>query len=778
MMRAILPVFVQEKPLRSKGGKTLKVYAMFAPTQRTSPIFASAFAEGCGGTVAFKYIFGRWAGFACWDYWEAIQTTRKAGLDWYYGDHAYLGRGEYYRVTPNAYQQTTLLEKDRWNTTENKKRLQALNIKIQPWRKKGSHILICPPPPTADLLRGIDVEQWKTDVLCKLKTVTDRPIRFREGTTREGLGYSRYKGPLEDDFNDAWAVITAFSGVAIDAVLGGIPVFCTHPCAATPMDGFGLSQIETPHYSDCRRDWLLSLMAGQWTLEEIRSGMCWDIIGDDEMTVPVKEERKWKKIGGGSLRWKGRIIKTNQTFNALESELPTAFVKQLVPVINVSRRRKQLTIAPIQLTEEKVPGVSLFKNVKVPDTVYIIGGGVSIEDVNLTNLDGEFVIVVNRAYQIYPKADIHFFGDKSFFEEHKKGVLTSSIPYKVSTPSDLSIFPELTIMRRNPTKAYRLDPGLGHLVHQNSGLMAVNLAYQLGARLVVLLGMDLKETKGRKHFHDGYKHPSPPKSCEKMLEEWKGIRIEALDKDIDFLHATPNSALSEVEYLSLEQIKKNTKTMEYYGGWWLPKGEEHFRFMLRRQRTKRYKNRCMYQHNNKMQPALTFMDHREGIAVDIGSNVGFWTFPLAHEFKKVHCFEPIPLHNACWKQNLAGVNNVVLHKVGLSDTPGKLSFTSPEGSCGGTYVSETGITYPIKTLDSFNLKNVSFLKVDCEGFELPILQGAEETLKKCKPLVVVEQKKEWDARYPFEKLGAVHYLRSLGATLKKEIGGDYIMRWE
>jgi len=351
--------------------------------------------------------------------------------------------------------------------------------------------------------------------------------------------------------------------------------------------------------------------------------------------------------------------------------------------------------------------------------------------------------------------------------------LSSPIPHKVSTVT----IPGVVALRRNSTDKYKLDKGLGYLVHNNSGLMAANLAYQLGANLVVLIGMDLKEINGRKHFHEGYTHPSPSKTCKEMLIEWTNIRKEVWENEIDLLHATPNSALTEVDYLPLDQIIENDKRMDYYGGWWLPKGEEHFRFMLHFQRLRPYHNRLMYQYYNKLKPALSYLDHRNGIAVDAGSNVGFWTLPLSNEFKKVVAFEPIPLHNECWKVNLAGIENVELHEVGLSDAPGELSFTSPEGSCGGTCVSETGITCPIKTLDSFRLRDVSFLKVDCEGYELPILQGAERLLKRCKPMVVVEQKKEWEGRFPFPPKGAIHYLESLGASVLQEIGGDYIMDW-
>jgi len=55
-------------------------------------------------------------------------------------------------------------------------------------------------------------------------------------------------------------------------------------------------------------------------------------------TVDAKMCR-WKKIGGGSLRWRGQIIKAGQIFYATEEELPKAFQKQIVPVTRVPRRK-------------------------------------------------------------------------------------------------------------------------------------------------------------------------------------------------------------------------------------------------------------------------------------------------------------------------------------------------------------------------------------------------------------------------------------------------------
>lgn len=491
------------------------------------------------------------------------------------------------------------------------------------------------------------------------------------------------------------------------------------------------------------------------------------------MNQAVEELQKWRKIGGGSLRWNGRIIKPGQIFYAYEGELPSQFMKHVEPI--------QSTFSEGAVLRKR----NTLSSLLMPDVVFLLGGGPSLAKIDLGMLKGQYVIAINRAYEIYPEASMLFFADHSFFEEHQEGICASPIPVKATAAKRLLGSPEfLTVNRDRSTKRSSLIQGNGTVPNTNSGLMAANLAFQLGAKLVVLLGMDLKEVKGRKHWHDGYSHPSPPKTCSEMLSEWKGVRSAAWRMfGGDLLHGTPGSELEEIPYVPLPKVLERTQEMLYFGGWWLPRTEQHFRGMLKSSRE--YEGRLTYQTYNKLFPALEFLSpgKRDGVAIDVGANVGFWSYPLSDVFSKVHCFEPSPLHCRCWKLNMAGKKNVKLYPFGIDETERELAFSSPPTSCGGTHVGleagEDSFTAKVFPLDSFpELRGVSFLKVDCEGYELPILRGAENLLRREHPLIVVEQKAEWEHRFPFPSKGAVHFLESLGAKKRREIQGDYILSWD
>ncbi len=81
------------------------------------------------------------------------------------------------------------------------------------------------------------------------------------------------------------------------------------------------------------------------------------------------------------------------------------------------------------------------------------------------------------------------------------------------------------------------------------------------------------------------------------------------------------------------------------------------------------------------------------------------------------------------------------------------------------------------TLDSFELKDVDFIKIDTEGYELYVVKGAEETIKRCKPTMIVEQKGHGMKYFGFGKEEGVELLESWGMKRVANMSGDIIMVW-
>jgi FkbM family methyltransferase len=140
---------------------------------------------------------------------------------------------------------------------------------------------------------------------------------------------------------------------------------------------------------------------------------------------------------------------------------------------------------------------------------------------------------------------------------------------------------------------------------------------------------------------------------------------------------------------------------------------------------------------------------RGGTAVDIGANQGFFAFALSRFADRVVCFEPNPDYAAFARWMLRGRAEV--HAVALADKPGRGTFHVPHaddglvlhlaGSLKQTHAQFTTIeTYEvdIRTLDEFALTDVRFIKVDVEGSEREVLDGARSTIARERPPILLE----------------------------------------
>lgn len=235
----------------------------------TAPKWSAAFAQGCKGEVrAVPFEQGR--PFAFWGQpklWKDFVAARETCRTWYYGDHAFLGRGRYYRCARNAMQFTGASGDD------DPARFRSFNIPVRDWRKAGTHILLCPNSEAFFGLHGFAQGEWVKETIEKLREHTDRPIRVR--WKREAAAR-----PLGEDIRDCWAVVTFVSNATVMAVLAGVPAFCTADCAGATMGSRELAVIEAPAMPEGRERWAARLANHQWTLEEMRAGALWNAIGD------------------------------------------------------------------------------------------------------------------------------------------------------------------------------------------------------------------------------------------------------------------------------------------------------------------------------------------------------------------------------------------------------------------------------------------------------------------------------------------------------------------
>jgi FkbM family methyltransferase len=213
--------------------------------------------------------------------------------------------------------------------------------------------------------------------------------------------------------------------------------------------------------------------------------------------------------------------------------------------------------------------------------------------------------------------------------------------------------------------------------------------------------------------------------------------------------------------------------MKQSHGWWLPDHEEHLPgWMASPKNQVKLNGRVAYQ--GRKQIATLAHCPRRQVAVDVGAHVGLWSYNLAAAFGTVHAFEPVKEHRECFIRNLDGAKNVKLYPLALGGAPDWCSIRVEKGSSGNAQVVP-GEDVEMVTLDSLQLGQVDLIKCDVEGYEGNVFVGAEETIKKSWPTIIVEQKRNMHERFGLEHLGAVKFLQKLGYKVVQEYSGDFIL---
>lgn len=155
-------------------------------------------------------------------------------------------------------------------------------------------------------------------------------------------------------------------------------------------------------------------------------------------------------------------------------------------------------------------------------------------------------------------------------------------------------------------------------------------------------------------------------------------------------------------------------------------------------------------HNQRAYAALV----RPGdTVIDAGANWGVHTLHLARLVGpqgRVLAFEPHPVvvEDLRWHVERNALTQVQIHAAALGDQPGTLPFILGESSKTSHFASSDEkpaaqvVEVPCRTVDEVvagaGLTSLRLMKVDVEGAESRLLQGAEETLRRLRPALVVE----------------------------------------
>ena len=164
----------------------------------------------------------------------------------------------------------------------------------------------------------------------------------------------------------------------------------------------------------------------------------------------------------------------------------------------------------------------------------------------------------------------------------------------------------------------------------------------------------------------------------------------------------------------------------------------------------------------------------DGIAIDAGAYIGIHTLTMAQRFTKVHAFEPQRgiYQMLCANLALNGCTNVITHNAALYDRPGAVRLAPQEGQETELLLGSDGqpdyaridnaaaLTFDFGSegsderngalafaLDDFKFTNVRLIKIDTQGADLRVLQGALDTIRRCQPTVLFEWERDLGCRH-------------------------------
>lgn len=211
--------------------------------------------------------------------------------------------------------------------------------------------------------------------------------------------------------------------------------------------------------------------------------------------------------------------------------------------------------------------------------------------------------------------------------------------------------------------------------------------------------------------------------------------------------------------------------------YFVPDSEKHLLSKAKKSGKRFFDN---YQHD-RIERAFGFVTDWS-VAVDGGANVGLLTHKIAERFETVHSFEPAADTFECLVKNTAHLEHVICSNLALGETVRVVGIDGPMSNSGARQIDPDGDGIAMVSIDSLDLPSLGLLKLDIQGYEYLALLGAEDTLRRCHPVCVIEvedaqkiPRKFADTDSPKK---AVTYLTKLGAEFRCAVGHDWIMSWD
>ncbi|MCW2411743.1 MULTISPECIES: FkbM family methyltransferase [unclassified Sphingobium] len=217
--------------------------------------------------------------------------------------------------------------------------------------------------------------------------------------------------------------------------------------------------------------------------------------------------------------------------------------------------------------------------------------------------------------------------------------------------------------------------------------------------------------------------------------------------------------------------------MKIVGDIYFPDSEQHF--------TELGDNVGSYQKPQR-EKALEYVTEWK-LCLDIGANVGIFSRHFAQHFEEVWAIEPVSENIACLRKNVPKNVRIIEYAAGEENRVASICRTPK--NVGGAFICDDEEVMPLFipknrdlvedinmiTIDSLDIENLGLIKIDIQGSEVIALKGAKDTLLRCKPVLLIEEKPVGGKDGSIEHIEkAQKFLLDIGMKAKEKIGADRV----
>ena len=182
---------------------------------------------------------------------------------------------------------------------------------------------------------------------------------------------------------------------------------------------------------------------------------------------------------------------------------------------------------------------------------------------------------------------------------------------------------------------------------------------------------------------------------------------------------------------------------------------------------------------------------KQCVVLEGGCHIGTHTVKLALLGMRVLAFEPLIESNNILRKNikLNNLHNITVYNDGLSNKPDVAFFqwighnnpgasglsNNPMGTPSYSKKTDKQIPVNLITIDSLCLDNLNFIKLDVEGYEINVIEGGINTIKKYKPIITLEVYENFNGKFSIEHTKTTFkILLDIGYTVHHIAGPDFL----